>query len=276
MTKSPLLAAVLAALAVFAAVGMPLSAGVPGAAGPVTFLSLDHATGSLSLALPGRPPRPVASGDTLAVPGGVPVVVTVTGTNSALYTYSLAAEKGDAPQLEPLNHFLSSLAPFLVDIPATRIRAEGPDADPSQLALREIDEAIFGPAGVHRTWLAVEEALRKMSKGEGAILPAAEALRASLPPGWDSNVDRLLRAFGRLGSSASERKALQDSAKLLEAARRVESLAKSVLAARPEYSFPPFEVAWNESRALKIRVLQGRDSTLADFATLPPLSLIHI
>ncbi len=283
MKKSPVLAANLAIpaipafpanLAVLAILttawtGAAVAAAQPPPAGEVVLLSLDHATGALSLSLPGRSPRPVSSGDTVAVPAGVPVAVVVTGTNTALYSYSLAAEKGDAPQLDSLNRFLSAAAPFLVDIPRTLIQSQGPDDDPSQAVLREIDDALFGPSGVHRTYLAVEGALRKMSASGGDVLAAAGSLKVSLPPGWDSNVDRLLDAYRRLGSSAGERKALQDSAKVLEAARRVEGLAATLLAARPEHRFPPFGLAWNESRTLRIRVSPSRDPTLGDFATLP-------
>jgi hypothetical protein len=232
-------------------------------------LSLSHATGALSFALPGEPARRVEPGDTLAVPAGVPVVVQVTDTNTALSQYSLTAEKGDAPQLVPLNRFLSALAPYFVDVPSAQTKALGQDESQPSPALRDIDDAVFGPAGVHLTYLAIEDALRKMSKGPDAILGAAELLKASLAPGWDTNVDRLLRAYARLGSTAAERKALKDSAGVLEAARRVEALAKAVLSARPEYRFPPFDLAWNESRSLKLRAAPTRDSTLSDFATLP-------
>jgi len=232
-------------------------------------LSLSHATGALSFALPGEPAHRVEPGDTLAVPAGVPVVVQVSETNTALSQYSLTAEKGDAPQLVPLNRFLSALAPYFVDVPSTQIRALGQDEPQPSPALREIDDAIFGPAGLHLTYLAIEDALRKMSKGPDAILGATESLKASLVLGWDTNVDRLLRAYARLGNTAAERKALKDSAGVLEAARRVEALAKAVLAARPEYRFPPFDLAWNESRSLKLRAFPTRDSTLSDFATFP-------
>jgi hypothetical protein len=44
----------------------------------------------------------------------------------ALSQYSLTAEKGDAPQLVPLNRFLSALAPYFVDVPSAQIRALDP------------------------------------------------------------------------------------------------------------------------------------------------------
>ncbi len=234
-----------------------------------TTLSLDHVTGIVTL-----DGKVVPEGETVAVPPGKPVGFTVTNTNSALYVASLTAVKEDAPQLAPLNSFLRALAPYVTDVPRTGIREASP--------LAEIDEAVFGEAGILKTHIRNEQALREMSRGPAEVAPAAARLKASLPKGWDTNVDRLLSAYSRLmplqGPDSKETdRALQESGRLLEAARRVEAATRALIGATSEISLPPVTFAWNEGRKVTLRVGPTKVDPLVDFATLPPrVASVHL
>lgn len=188
----------------------------------------------------------------------------MTNTNSALYVATLTAVKEDAPQLAPLNSFLRGLAPYFTDLPRTGIREASP--------LAEIDEAVFGEAGILKTHVRNEQALREMSGGPAQVAPAAARLKASLPKGWDTNVDRLLEACSRLthllGSKETDR-ALQDSGRLIEAARRVEAASRALVAATPEIRLPPVTFGWSEGRKLTLHLVPTKQDPLSDFATLP-------
>ncbi len=94
-----------------------------GTTAPIDAVLIDHAAGVL-----------VVNGDTLRDPEapfyvrpGRPLVVCVTNTNTALFTYGLESKEVDAPEVEDLKAFLRAAGPYAVDVLTTLPFAKAPD-----------------------------------------------------------------------------------------------------------------------------------------------------
>jgi hypothetical protein len=179
-----------------------------------TRLEYDHAAGTMRMITTrgsGVDTTVVRNGAhlTLNAPATVPVLVT--NTNTALYRLSTKGQAVPAPELEPLRTFLATLRPYLPEVallaagPADRLSTRGlsssleysilpPSIPPSatsrvrtawlagrrtELAVAQVDEAIFGASGMHQALTNTLLALQGM-RVDGDVAAHAATLRRDL------------------------------------------------------------------------------------------------